>query len=296
MTHSMTGFAALKGALPPWTWSWDIRSVNARGLDMRIRVPDWVEGLEPAVRKAVSEGVARGNVTVGLRINREADEGGLAINPAGLDRALAMLAEINAAAARNGIELAGTTAADVAGMRGVVETAQTDENTAPLLKALVADLPALIEAFNAMRLHEGAALKTVLAGQLDQIEALVAEAEGLLDARSDEQAATLKAAFARVMDNAETMDGTRIEQELALIAVKSDVREELDRLTAHVAQARSLLTGTEPRGRKLDFLMQEFNREANTLCSKAGFQSLTRIGLDLKALIDQMREQVQNIE
>ena len=98
MTHSMTGFAALKGALHPWSWSWDIRSVNARGLDMRIRVPDWVDGLEPAVRKAVSGAVARGNVTVGLRITRDADEGALAINPAGLDRALAMLAEINAAA------------------------------------------------------------------------------------------------------------------------------------------------------------------------------------------------------
>lgn len=292
----MTGFAALKGALPPWSWSWDIRSVNARGLDMRIRVPDWVDGLEPAVRKAVSGAVARGNVTVGLRITREADEGALAINPAGLDRALAMLAEINAAAARNGIELAGTTAADVAAMRGVIETAQSEDDTAPLLKALVADLPPLLEAFNSMRRHEGKALRNILSAQLAEIEALVTEAEGLLDARTDEQAATLKNAFTRVMDNAETMDGTRIEQELALIAVKSDVREELDRLKAHVAQARSLLDGDEPRGRKLDFLMQEFNREANTLCSKAGFQSLTRIGLDLKALIDQMREQVQNIE
>ncbi len=292
----MTGFAALKGALHPWSWSWDIRSVNARGLDMRIRVPDWVDGLEPAVRKAVSGAVARGNVTVGLRITRDADEGALAINPAGLDRALAMLAEINAAAARNGIELAGTSAADVAAMRGVVETAQTEDDTAPLLKALVADLPPLLSAFNDMRRHEGAALRDVLSAQLAEIESLVGEAETLLDARSEDQATTLKAAFARVMDSAETMDGTRIEQELALIAVKSDVREELDRLTAHVAQARSLLTGDEPRGRKLDFLMQEFNREANTLCSKAGFQPLTRIGLDLKALIDQMREQVQNIE
>jgi uncharacterized protein (TIGR00255 family) len=117
-----------------------------------------------------------------------------------------------------------------------------------------------------------------------------------MEARGEAQRETLRAALARVTDNTDGIDADRVEQELALIAVKSDVREELDRLAAHVDQARSLLAGDEPRGRKLDFLMQEFNREANTLCSKAGFQPLTRIGLDLKALIDQMREQVQNIE
>ncbi len=292
----MTGFAAQKGALAPWNWSWDIRSVNARGLDMRIRVPDWIEGLEPAIRKAVSGAVARGNVTVSLRVQRDSEEGVLAINPAGLDRALGMLAEISAAAARNGLELAPTRAVDIAGMRGVIETAQGEDDTAPLSKALTAELPGLLAAFDAMRAHEGEALREILAGQLDEVAALVEEAEGLLDARTEDQAQSLKASLARVLDHADGVDGDRVEQELALIAVKSDVREETDRLKAHVSQARSLLEGDEPRGRKLDFLMQEFNREANTLCSKAGFQPLTRIGLDLKALIDQMREQVQNIE
>ncbi|MAM60624.1 MAG: YicC family protein [Maritimibacter sp.] len=292
----MTGFAALKGALPPWSWSWDIRSVNARGLDMRIRVPDWIDGLEPAVRKAVSASVARGNVTVSLRVQRDSEEGALALNPAALERALGMLAEIDATAARNGMELAPSRAVDIAGMRGVVETAQGDDDAAPLVKALTAELPALLDAFDAMRAHEGASLRDIITTQLDQVAALVTEAEALLDARTEDQAATLKAALARVMDHTDGVDSDRVEQELALIAVKSDVREETDRLKAHVSQARSLLDGDEPRGRKLDFLMQEFNREANTLCSKAGFQPLTRIGLDLKALIDQMREQVQNIE
>ncbi|MZR13119.1 YicC family protein [Maritimibacter sp. DP07] len=292
----MTGFATLKGELAPWSWSWDIRSVNARGLDMRIRVPDWIEGLEPAVRKAVSDAVARGNVTVSLRVSRETDEGNVAVNPAALEHAVRMLAEINATAARNGLPLAHVSAAEIASMRGVIDTAQGDADTAPLAKALIADLPGLLAAFNDMRAHEGQALREVIEAQLAELASLVEQAEGLMEARGEAQRETLRAALARVTDNTDGIDADRVEQELALIAVKSDVREELDRLAAHVDQARSLLAGDEPRGRKLDFLMQEFNREANTLCSKAGFQPLTRIGLDLKALIDQMREQVQNIE
>ncbi|WP_255552295.1 YicC/YloC family endoribonuclease [Maritimibacter dapengensis] len=293
---SMTGFAAAKGALAPWSWSWDIRSVNAKGLDIRLRVPDWIEGLEPAVRKAIGSAVARGNVTLSLRVTRDTDEAGLALNVATLDEVLSTLGEIQARAGQVGLELAVPNAVDIATMRGVLQNAQVEDDTGPLMKALTGELPALLADFNAMRAHEGVALIQILSGQLDQIEALVAEAEALLSERSAAQAEAMRGAMARVMENTDGIDGDRIEQELALIAVKSDVREELDRLTAHVAQARSLMTGDEPRGRKLDFLMQEFNREANTLCSKAGFQPLTRIGLDLKTLIDQMREQVQNIE
>jgi len=292
----MTGFASAKGALAPWSWSWDIRSVNARGLDVRVRVPDWIDGLEPQVRKAIAAAVSRGNVTLSLRVTRENEDSGQALNRAALDEVLGTMAEIHARAGQVGFELAPPTAADIAAMRGVLQSSQTEDETGPLAKALIAELPALLENFNAMRAHEGAALVDILTGQLDQIAALVAEAEGLLDQRSAAQGEALRTALARVMDNTDGADPGRVEQELALIAVKADVREELDRLTAHVAQARSLLDGTAPRGRKLDFLMQEFNREANTLCSKAGFQPLTRIGLDLKTLVDQMREQVQNIE
>ncbi|HBZ42782.1 MAG TPA: YicC family protein [Maritimibacter sp.] len=292
----MTGFAAVKGDLAPWTWSWDIRSVNAKGLDIRLRLPDWIDGLEPVVRKAISSQVARGNISIALRINREADEAQVTLNVAALDETLNVIAQIAARAEQNGVVVRPTSPAEIAAMRGVLQSAQTADDTGPLLAALTAELPALLSAFNDMREHEGAALVAILTGQLDQIDTLVNEAEGLLNERSDAQAAALKTALARVTDNADGMELGRVEQELALIAVKSDVREELDRLAAHVAQARSLLASEGPRGRKLDFLMQEFNREANTLCSKAGFQSLTRIGLDLKTLIDQMREQVQNIE
>ncbi len=292
----MTGFASAKGALAPWSWSWDIRSVNARGLDVRVRVPDWIDGLEPQVRKAIAAAVSRGNVTLSLRVTRENEDSGQTLNRAALDEVLGTMADIHARAGQVGFELAPPTAADIAAMRGVLQSSQTEDDTDPLAKDLVAELPALLENFNAMRAHEGAALVDILTGQLDQIAALVAQAEGLLDQRSAAQGEALRTALARVMDNTDGADPGRVEQELALIAVKADVREELDRLTAHVAQARSLLDGTAPRGRKLDFLMQEFNREANTLCSKAGFQPLTRIGLDLKTLVDQMREQVQNIE
>jgi uncharacterized protein (TIGR00255 family) len=147
-----------------------------------------------------------------------------------------------------------------------------------------------------MRAHEGATLAVVLADQLAAIEALVVEAGVAVDARREAQAEALRMALARVLDNSDGADPDRVAQELAVIAVKSDVREEIDRLGAHVAQARSLIAGGGPCGRKLDFLMQEFNREANTLCAKSQYQELTRVGLEIKAVVDQMREQVQNVE
>ncbi len=268
MVFSMTGFATLKGAQGGFSWHWDMRAVNARGLDIRLRVPDWIEGLDGAIRKAVGGAVARGSVSVSLRVMREAEEGALALNPAALARSLDLLIEISHVAGEKGLELAPMRASDLAGMRGVLDTAVTEEDTGPLSRALIAQLPALLEAFNAMRAREGAALAEVLAGQVDQIEALTGEATALLEARAEAQADTLRAALARVMDNTEGADAGRVAQELALIAVKTDVREELDRLHAHTAAARDLLAGNAPRGRKLDFLMQEFNREANTLCSQ----------------------------
>lgn len=297
MTHSMTGFSNASGALGPWRWTWDIRAVNARGLDVRTRLPDWIEGLEQICRKCVSERVARGSVSVALRITRDAeDDGQLSVNGPALAAALDILSEVQAAAGARGLALKSMSAAEVAMMKGVLEVQSGEDDIAPLVTQLSAELPPLIDAFNEMRAREGAALDQVLRGQLAEVTRLVSEAEAVLPARHDAQKDSLTAALKRVMDNAEGAEPDRVAQELALIVVKSDVREELDRLTAHVAQADALLDADAPSGRKLDFLMQEFNREANTLCSKAGHKELTRIGLDLKALIDQMREQVQNIE
>ncbi len=295
-TRSMTGFAALPGAGHGHEWTWELRAVNGRGLDLRLRLPDWLPGLEAPLRKALSAAIARGNVTLVLRISREAGEGAPALSAQGLERALAMLAEINARARAHGLELAAPTAAEVALMRGVSETAPPAADTTALSASLLAQLPELIAAFNAMRAAEGGELARVLLGQLDQVEALIAAARAASARRHTAQREALARNLARILDNTEGADPDRLAQELALIAVRSDVTEEIDRLEAHVAAARALLAQPGPQGRKLDFLMQEFNREANTLASKAQFSDLTQVGLDLKHVIDQMREQVQNVE
>ena len=298
MTVSMTGFATAKGQGAGHVWGWDLRSVNGKGLDLRLRVPDWIDGLEQAVRADLGRAVQRGNVSLSLRVSRDAGEGTdtLRINPQALAGVLRGLAQVEEAAMSAGVTLAQATAADVLLVRGVLDASQQEEDLTPLRTAILADLPALIAAFNAMRASEGAALQAVIAAQLDRIATLTDQARAEADARRDAAATALREALAKIMANADGVDETRLAQELALIAVKNDVTEELDRLTAHVAAARELLAEPGPVGRKFDFLMQEFMREANTLCSKAQALALTRIGLDLKTVIDQMREQVQNVE
>jgi len=297
MTVSMTGFAARRGAGAGFAWTWDIRSVNGKGLDLRLRVPDWVDGLELALRAELQKAMGRGNVSLSLKLAREAGEApALRVNEEVLAGVLAALARAEQAAMSAGVTLAQATAADVLAMRGVLETGAAEEDTAPLRAAILADLPALLAGFHAMREAEGAALAAVIAGQLDRIGALVDEARALAEARKDKAGEALRGALARLLDNAEGVDEARVAQELALLAVKQDVTEETDRLTAHVAAARELLADTAPVGRRFDFLMQEFLREANTLLSKSQDLALTRTGLDLKTVIDQMREQVQNVE
>jgi uncharacterized protein (TIGR00255 family) len=296
MTRSMTGYATERGRVADWTWVWDLRSVNGRGLDLRLRMPDWIEGLEPAARAALQSEVTRGSVTLSLRLSRTEGAGTATLDRAALRRTVIILREIEDLASENELAVRHATAAEIAGLPGVL-SAPTEEVEAGALKtALLADLDRLIAAFHASRETEGAALAAVIGAQVDRIEALTRQAAESADARAEAQRAALKAAVARVLDAAEGIDEGRIAQELALLAVKADVTEELDRLTSHVAQARALLAEKGPKGRKLDFLMQEFNREANTLCSKSGSAALTAIGLDLKTVIDQMREQVQNVE
>ena len=299
MTISMTGFAARKGQALGYSWGWDIRSVNGKGLDLRLRVPDWIDGLELALRAELGRAMQRGNVSVTLKVQRDGQADGadaLRVNPPALAAVLRALAVVEDAALQSGVTLAQATAADVLAVRGVLDSSTTDEDTAPLRAAILADLPALLADFSAMRATEGAALNAVIAAQLDRIDTLTRDAALEAAARRDTAAASLREALARVLANADGVDETRLAQELAMIAVKNDVTEELDRLAAHIAAARDLLADPGPVGRKFDFLMQEFMREANTLCSKAQALALTRIGLDLKTVIDQMREQVQNVE
>lgn len=297
MITSMTGFASRRGQGAGHDWTWDLRSVNGKGLELRLRVPDWVEGLEPAIRADLSRALSRGSVSLSLKVAREAGaaEGG-SLNPAALDGVLAALAQVEQTAMARGVTLAPATPADLLALRGVLDTAQPDIDTAPLRAAILADLPALLADFQAMRTAEGRALSAIIAAQLDRIAGLVTDAAAAAGDRRARAEATLRDGLDRLRGVIDSFDEQRVAQELALLAVKADVAEELDRLTAHVAAARAHLAEPGPVGRKLDFLMQEFMREANTLCSKAGDLALTRIGLDLKTVIDQMREQVQNVE
>ncbi|NDW52203.1 YicC/YloC family endoribonuclease [Aliiroseovarius sp. PrR006] len=297
MIYSMTGYASATGELNGFTWVWDLRSVNARGLDIRLRLPDGLDGVEDTLRKALKQKIARGNVSVTLRVSHPDDDGQYAVNPERLGQAVSHLLSIAAEAEMRGLAVSPVSAADIAQLRGVIEVRAADaDSRAPLIDALKEQIPSLVDDFVASRQEEGQALSDILSGQVEQVEVLVGQAEALLEERSQAQADGLRDALARIMDATDGANPDRVAQELALIAVKTDVREELDRLRAHITVARSHLTAGDPAGRKLDFLMQEFNREANTLCSKAQFNELTRVGLDLKHVIDQMREQVQNVE
>lgn len=296
MIKSMTGFASATGAHDAFSWSWELRSVNGKGLDLRLRVPDWIEGLETGLRTVLSEVAKRGNVTLSLRLTREEGAGALAVNQTQLAAVLSAMAEIEAEAMDAGLSLAPSKASDIVIMRGILEQSAGDHDTTELAEMLLAQSRDLAASFDAMRQSEGAALGAVLQTQLNEVGGLTAQAATIAEARKDDVAANLKRNLARVMDTADSMDPERVAQELALLAVKADVTEEIDRLGAHVIAARALLAEGGAVGRKLDFLMQEFNREANTLCAKAQNTDLTQIGLALKALIDQMREQVQNVE
>jgi uncharacterized protein (TIGR00255 family) len=293
--NSMTGYAGGAGTGLGHAWTWDLRSVNGRGLDLRLRLPDWIEGLEPAARAAVGRVAVRGSITLSLRITRDAaGPGGGAVDRAALARALAQVAAVQQMAVAAGVVLAPPSAVDILGLRGPTEAGPDEETRAALLALLTDDLARLAADFATARASEGAALAAILTGHVDAIAALAEAAARAAEARRPEAERALRDAMARV--TAEGVDPARIHAELALLAVKADITEEIDRLRAHVAAARALIAEGGAVGRKLDFLTQEFMREANTLCSKAQNPALTATGLDLKAVIDQMREQVQNVE
>ncbi|SDY26516.1 YicC/YloC family endoribonuclease [Citreimonas salinaria] len=300
MLQSMTGYAARRAEGAGHDWAWEIRGVNGKGLDLRLRLPDWIAGLEPPLRAAVQGRVARGSIQVGLRVSAEGGAGALNLDEAAMGAALDALARVEAEALALGMTLAPSRAADIVTLRGVLTAEAPQADDAALRDALMADFGEVLDAFCAMRAAEGARLHAILSAQIDEIAALTEEAAQSAGARDAALRDRLRAQMARVMDNAyivpSGLDAGRLEQELALLAVKSDVTEEFDRLRAHIAAARDLLASDAPVSRKLDFLCQEFMREANTLCSKSNDAALTRAGLALKTVIEQFREQVQNVE
>lgn len=299
--HSMTGYASHSAAHMlddvRITAEWDMRAVNARGFDLRLKLPEGSGFLEKAIRDRLAVSVARGAVSLGLRLRIEQDAQGLGIDEQALQALLEAVRQVQRKAEASGVSLHPPTALDLLGWRGIQASGHDPALFRPesLQAALMADLEVVLADFNQMRAQEGRALRDVLARQIDRIAALTAAARALQQTRAEALRGHVHKALAQVID-ATRADPDRMEQELALLAVKADIAEELDRLEAHCEAARAHLAAKGPVGRKLDFLTQEFNREANTLCSKAQHLAMTRIGLDLKAVIDQMREQVQNVE
>ena len=297
MVNSMTGFASGGDMLDASSWTWEIRSVNGRGLDVRTRLPEGFDGLEKTVKSATSKLCARGTINIGLRLKQSSEAGVPTLNITNLDAVIEAVKNTEDRAADQGLSLAVTRAGDLLGLRGVMEMTTPDsDNKAALLVAISDSFHAVLVDFGQMRGAEGASLQNILQNQVGQIADLVAQSKTLTRVRADKIQANFRDNLARIVRNVEGVDEDRIAQELAILAVKSDIIEELDRLDAHVEAAYDLLDQDGAIGRKFDFLTQEFNREANTLCSKAGFSELTQVGLELKTVIDQMREQVQNVE
>ena len=296
MIRSMTAFASRRGSFEQLEWDWDLRGVNGRGLELRLRLPEGVEGLEPAVRAALSARLSRGNVSLILRLSRPAGEGVFGVDEGELDRVLSAFNHVQERAFALGVTLGQPTAADVLSQRGVVLAGPAGEAEEGLLPALMSDLGPLLDDFVAAREAEGRSLAAILEEQVASIARLTEEAAQAAEARRPEAEDAFRAALRRVAEEVPELDPGRLAQELAVLAVRADVTEEIDRLRAHLSAARELLADAKPAGRRFDFLAQEFNREANTLLSKAANVALSRIGLDLKAAIDQMREQVQNVE
>ena len=291
---SMTGFARAEGEADGLAWSWELKSVNGKSLDLRFRLPAGFDALELPLRALVGERLKRGSVSVTLAIARTAAGANLQVNRAALDQVLTLVRELG-----REIEAAPPRIDGLLALRGVLESG--DEMPDPASRErrealLLAGCRTALDALATMRRGEGARLGTVLADRVREIADLVAAAEASAAAQPDAIRARLKALVDSLRDAVPSIPDERLAQEAALLIARGDIREELDRLTAHIAAARELLAEGGAIVRHLDFLCQEFNREANTLCSKSADVELTRIGLALKAGIEQLREQVQNIE
>ncbi len=288
---SMTGFARADAGHGPQAWTWEARSVNSRSLDVRCRLPAGLDRLDSTVRAEAGRRFKRGNVSVTLAMARAEPVSRLRINRDLLDQVLAVSRELAAAGA------APPRLDALLAVRGVIEPVEEEQAEQEQLDAaLLCSLGTMLDSLALARAEEGARLAAVLRDQLDRIATLTQAAAATAAAQPEALKARLRHLVAELLEAAPALPEERLAQEAALLVGKADVREELDRLSAHVAQARGLLAEGVAIGRRLDFLCQELNREANTLCSKAADVELTRIGLDLKATIEQFREQVQNIE
>jgi uncharacterized protein (TIGR00255 family) len=296
--HSMTGYARAEGSDGPLSWVWEARSVNGRTLEARTRVPPGYERLDHPARAAVAEAVKRGNVSISLTVIEHRASQPPRINRDLVRDLLGVIAELRLQG-----EIAAPTADGLLRVRGVLEddqpAAPSEEELTRRDAAILESLKRALQGLSKSRSEVGARLDTILRQRLDEVSSLHGKAAGRAAAQAEVVRTRFDTQLADVLGRVPALSEERLAQEVALLVGKADVREELDRLAAHIAQARDLLAGAgrnQPVGRKFDFLCQEFNREANTLCSKSADIELTRIGIDLKSAIEQMREQVQNVE
>jgi len=291
---SMTGFARAHGVSGNYAWAWELKSVNAKGLDVKLRLPPGWDAIEPGVRTRAAEALARGSVFANLTVNRQGAAPTVRVNEPVLN---AVLAALNGLSGK--VQAAPPSLDGILSLKGVIEVSEAEETEDERSSAAAAIVKAFGEALKGlaeMRRTEGAALGRILTERLDEIGTLAARAEAAPGRKPEAIKARLAEQVATLLDASQRFDPDRLHQEALLLASKIDIREELDRLIAHVAQAKKLLGDGAPVGRKLDFLAQELNRESNTLCSKANDLELTNIGLELKAVVEQFREQVQNLE
>lgn len=292
---SMTGFSRAQGQNERCSWVWEVKSVNGRGLDVRSRLPGGFDRFDPPIRERIAARFKRGNLSCSLSLQWNSRGTGIRVNQAVLDELIALLPEIR----RRVPDAPPPRPEGLLALRGVIEAAEDepDEGAQKETDAeILATLDTLLDALVAARGEEGRKLADIVAAQFDEIERLCREAEAVLDGQPQAIRERLAGQVQALLGDVPGLPEERLAQEVALLLTKADPREELDRLAAHVEAGRSLLREPEAVGRRLDFLCQELNREANTLCSKAADVELSRRGLALKGVIDQMREQVQNIE
>jgi uncharacterized protein (TIGR00255 family) len=291
---SMTGFARQEGEWRNDQWAWELRSVNARNLDVRVRVPNQFDGLEQQVRKIVSAQFKRGSIQVNLQLSRSDTSAEIAINRKALGDILSAMEDLKLE-----VDASPPTLDGLMSLKGVIETREPEESDEDRLEQngkLIQSLEEAVAALRSARDQEGFSLAEILSSQITEVESLTQQAVAMAAKLPKTLQTRLQKQLDELLEGRSSMPDERLAQEVAFLATKADVREEIDRLKAHCAAARELLNADEPVGRKLDFLTQEFNRESNTLCSKAADIELTRIGLELKTIVDQIREQVQNIE
>jgi uncharacterized protein (TIGR00255 family) len=291
---SMTGYARGSGVAAGASFSCEMKSVNARGLEIRLRLAPGVDALEGKLRQRIGAALSRGSVTAGITLERESGEGEIVVNERALGEVLAIMQRL-----QGSIEVQPPTLDGILALKGVIEQRQhvmTPEEEAELEAGVLACADRCLADLVAVRRGEGEQLRSVLLAHTDTIAQLTEAAEAHPSRSRDVIVARLREQVAELLAAGVGLSPDRLAQEALILATKADIREELDRLKAHIASARALIAGGGPVGRKLDFLAQELNREANTLCSKSNAVDLTAIGLDLKAAIDQLREQVQNVE